>query len=88
MTRDTRIVIEEMLDHVEYVLGKASGKSIDEFGADRDIRQSVERSLEIISEASRGLPSELKERRSEIPWRSVADFGNVLSTGISRSIKI
>ena len=81
MTRDTRFVIEEMLDHIDYISGKVSGKSVDEFGADRDVRQSIERSLEIISEASRGLPDELKERRPEIPWRSVADFGNVLRHG-------
>ena len=42
------------------------------------MRQSIERSLEVISEASRQLPSELKEACPDIPWRKVADFGNVL----------
>jgi len=76
--RDIRIVIDEMLDHIEYVLAKAQNLTAAEFRIDRDIRQSVERSLEIISEASRLLPAELKEARPEIPWRKVADFGNVL----------
>jgi uncharacterized protein with HEPN domain len=49
-----------------------------EFRANRDIRQSVERSLEVISEASRKLPDDLMESHPEIPWRKVADFGNVL----------
>jgi uncharacterized protein with HEPN domain len=71
-------VIEEMIDHLEYVLAKAQNLSSSQFRADRDTRQSVERSLEIISEASRLLPNELKEARPEIPWRKVADFGNVL----------
>jgi uncharacterized protein with HEPN domain len=81
MTRDTRFVIEEMLDHIDYVAARTRNKTIDEFWIDRDIRQSVERSLEIISEASRGLPAELKERQPDIPWRKVADFGNVLRHG-------
>src|SRR5262249_30483368 len=76
--RDMLIVIDEMLDHIDYVLTKAKDQSVSEFTANRDIRQSVERSLEIISEASRHLSAELKEKKPGIPWRQVADFGNVL----------
>jgi uncharacterized protein with HEPN domain len=76
--RDITVVIDEMLDHIDYVFAKTRGRSIAEFRANRDVRQSVERSLEIISEASRHLPAELTNLRSEIPWRQVADFGNVL----------
>jgi uncharacterized protein with HEPN domain len=77
-SRDMRVVIDEMVDHIDYSLAKVQSRSIAEFRADRDLRQSVERSLEIISEASRHLSDELKKRRPEIPWRQVADFGNVL----------
>ena len=35
-------------------------------------RQLVERNLEILSEASRRLPDELKEQEAHIPWRAVA----------------
>ena len=38
----------------------------------------VERGIEIISEASRHLTDDIKERRSEIPWPKVAGIGNVL----------
>jgi uncharacterized protein with HEPN domain len=34
--------------------------------------------VEIISEASRHLPHELKARHPEIPWPKVASIGNVL----------
>jgi uncharacterized protein with HEPN domain len=76
--RDVSTVIDEMLDHIDYILGKVGHLSAAELQADRDTRQSVERSLEIISEASRHIPEELKKTRSEIPWPQVADFGNVL----------
>ena len=76
--RDVHVVIDEMLDHIDYVLAKTRDLPRAEFRTDRDIRQSVERSLEVISEASRLLPAELKQLRPEIPWRKVADFGNVL----------
>ena len=38
----------------------------------------VQRANEIISEASRRLPDELKLTRPEIEWRSIAGIGNVL----------
>lgn len=76
--RDINVIIDEMIDHIDYVIGKTKALSIEPFQDDRDIRQSVERSLEIISEASRRLPADITSRKPEIPWRQVADFGNVL----------
>ena len=45
----------------------------------REIRSvyAVTRCLEIISEASRRLPSELKARHPAIPWQQMAAAGNV-----------
>ena len=58
--RDANVVIEEMIDHIDYILAKTRNLSSTTFHDDRDVRQSVERSLEIISEASRHLTDELK----------------------------
>lgn len=37
---------------------------------------AVIRALEIISEASRRLPDEMKARHPDVPWRSIRDAGN------------
>jgi len=42
------------------------------------MRWAVERGVEIISEASRHIPADLKAREAEIDWKSVAGIGNVL----------
>ena len=34
--------------------------------------------MEIVSEASRHLPDELKARHAEIPWKNLAGIGNIL----------
>jgi uncharacterized protein with HEPN domain len=67
--------IVEAIDHVRSVL---SGLSLDDFEADWQKRWLVERGIEIVSEASRHLPDELKTRHSSIPWRKVAGIGNVI----------
>ncbi|MGB0671226.1 MAG: DUF86 domain-containing protein, partial [Rhodospirillales bacterium] len=41
-------------------------------------RRAVERGLEIISEASRHIPDDLKSQHPNIPWRDIADIGNFL----------
>lgn len=38
---------------------------------------AVIRCLEIISEASRRLPDDLKARHPDIPWRAIAGAGNI-----------
>lgn len=74
-----------MADRLRHILGAIAdvqayteGKSIDDYLADDMRRHAVERCLEIISEASRYVPREAKARHAEVPWRGVADFGNVL----------
>ncbi len=54
------------------------GVTLDAFEADIRKRWLVERGIEIVSEASRRLPEDLKVRHPEIPWRKVAGIGNVL----------
>lgn len=41
-------------------------------------RRAVERGIEIISEASRHIPEELKDRYPHIYWREIAAIGNLL----------
>jgi uncharacterized protein with HEPN domain len=42
------------------------------------MRRAVERCIEIVSEASRRLPQDLKDRHPAIPWPKIAGVGNVL----------
>jgi uncharacterized protein with HEPN domain/predicted nucleotidyltransferase len=76
--RDASLAIDEMIDHIDYIAEKMKGRTLEDLRTDRDFRYTVERSLEILSEASRHLSDELKARETAIPWRQVADFGNVL----------
>jgi uncharacterized protein with HEPN domain len=42
------------------------------------IRRAVERGVEIISDASRHIPDDLKQRYPRIFWREIAGIGNLL----------
>lgn len=45
------------------------------------MRFATQRGIEIISEASRRIPDDLKSQRPEIPWLDIAGIGNVLRHG-------
>jgi uncharacterized protein with HEPN domain len=67
--------IVEAIERIRAVLGDMP---LDVFEADWQRQWLVERGVEIISEASRHLPDELKARHSHIPWGKVAGIGNIL----------
>jgi uncharacterized protein with HEPN domain len=79
MARPTSVDrLRHILDAIADIETFTAGKTFDDYLADNMRRHAVERCLEIISEASRYIPREAKTRHSTIPWRGVADFGNVL----------
>ena len=70
--------IAESIDKVDRFL---AGKTFDIFKTDALVHDAVVRNLEIVSEASRHVPADVKARATQIPWREIADFGNVLRHG-------
>ena len=67
-----------LLRRVRALRSKIQDVTLDDFDADIRKRWLVERGIEIVSEASRRLPEDLKARHPEIPWRKIAGVGNVL----------
>lgn len=70
--------LTDIVEAITHIQAEMAGVPLDAFEADWRRRWLVERGIEIISEASRRLPDALKARHPEIPWRQVADIGNVL----------
>lgn len=68
----------DIIDASEKVRTSLRNVSMESFEADWEKQWLVERGIEIISEASRRLPEDMKKRRPLIPWSKVAGIGNVL----------
>jgi uncharacterized protein with HEPN domain len=75
---DSLLYLRHMLDNIERIRRWTDGLTIDAYRGDVMLRDAVERCLERISEASRRLPAEMRSSQPQIPWRKVADIGNVL----------
>ena len=70
--------LHDIIDAIARIRAETGATTLDAFEADWRKRWLVERGIEIVSEASRRLPADLKARHPEIPWRKVAGVGNVL----------
>jgi uncharacterized protein with HEPN domain len=78
MEKDPSVYVRHILEAIANIEMDTAGFDFEKFRVDRRARQLVERNLEILSEASRRLPAELKEGEAQIPWRAIAGIGNVL----------
>ena len=76
-SRQVEAVLRDMMHHIELATHFSMG--FDRVSFKRDIKTvyAVTRCLEIISEASRRLPDDLKTRHPSIGWKQMAAAGNV-----------
>jgi uncharacterized protein with HEPN domain len=63
---------------IAFIEDALQGKTVDDYLDTMILRLSIERAIEIISEASRHIPDELKANHPDIHWRGIAGIGNVL----------
>src|SRR5580693_189357 len=78
MRSDSTIaVLRDIAHHVDLANAFVSGFELASFCAAPRTLYAVTRCLEIISEASRRLPDELKARHPSIEWREMAAAGNI-----------
>ncbi len=72
------IVVADILEAIDQAASFVRDMTFTEYCADLKTQRAVERTLEVISEASRHIPDDVKERHSAIPWRNVAGIGNIM----------
>lgn len=68
----------DILDAISGIRQALAGHDFDSFLATWHLQKATERGLEIISEASRHIPADLKLLHTGVPWAEIAGIGNVL----------
>jgi uncharacterized protein with HEPN domain len=74
--RPVRLRLFDILDAIHGIELLLLGKSFEDYQASFGLQRAVERCLEIVSEAARYIPDDMRTRAPEIPWTTVEAFGN------------
>ena len=69
--------LRDIVDNIDAIGMFSADLDFTAFTADRKTVYAVVRALEIVSEASRRLPADFKDRLPEIDWPAIAASGNV-----------
>lgn len=64
--------LRHILDETEYLTGQVRRFTYEQFIGDATLRRAFVRSIEIIGEATKHLPDDLKRKYSHLEWRAIA----------------
>jgi len=78
MPRDHRLYLDDIVGAIDRILGYVEGMDHSRFAADQRTMDAVIRNLEIIGEAARSLPTEIRESIPATDWRKIVGLRNLL----------
>ncbi len=76
--RDYRDHLTDISDAARKAVEFVAGTDYEGFLRDDKTAYAVVRALEIVGEAAKGIPSEIRDRFPEVPWRSMAGIRDKL----------
>ena len=71
MKRDYSLFVKDMISAIESIEGFVKGTAPDNLAGDDKTSSAVIRKFEIIGEAAKHIPSDLKGQYPEIPWKKI-----------------
>jgi len=87
--RQWKLFAEDIIQSIIKIQSYTKGMSEKDFIKDNKTSDAVIRNFEIIGEAANKIPSEIRKKHKEIPWRDIIDFRNRISHeyfGVSMSV--
>ncbi len=72
MSFEPREFLRHILAEADYLIAAGAGVTREQFEGDETLQRAAVRSLEIIGEASKRIPEELRQKHRDVQWRAIA----------------
>lgn len=78
MSRDYKVYLEDIREAIQKILEFTKGLSVEKFSQDAKTIDAVVRNLEVIGEAVKNIPEDLRCKHPEVEWKKIAGLRDVL----------
>ena len=78
MPRDYKVYLEDILEATRKARRYAEGMSVKKLAKDSKTLDAVIRNLEIIGEAVKNVPDEIRSKHPDVDWKKIADLRDIL----------
>ncbi len=77
--RDHKLYLEDILQAIKSIETYTGGLRFDKFKKDKMVIDAVIRNLEIIGEASKNIPADIKKNNRSVEWKKIAGLRDILA---------
>lgn len=78
MKRTKEFLIKDIAEHSELIQNYTKDMTFEQFLDDSKTYNAVLRCIEVIGEAAKNIPDELKTKYSNIPWKNIAGMRDIV----------
>ena len=78
MKKDFKVFLEHILESISLIEEYTADKTKKEFLNSKQLQDAVIKRIEIIGEAVKNIPDDIKEKFKDIPWRNIIGMRDIL----------
>lgn len=79
MPRDYRLYLEDILDSIHKIEVYTKGVSFDQLNLNSMLMDALLHNLEIIGEAAKHVPVEIKDKNPDVDWRRITGLRDIVA---------
>jgi uncharacterized protein with HEPN domain len=79
MKKDPAIFLEHILECIDLIAEYTRGKTKEEFLASKSFQDCVRRRIEIMGEAVKNIPQDIRKKYPQVPWKKIAAMRDIIT---------